>query len=206
MQRIICFIAVFFLFFNLYSDTIVLKDDQIFDADVLSFDAYYLVLKLNNNQEISIPWNEIKHIKHTTTSKNWMEDIYITPDNVEVSTLVAPLLTDISLQRAIFPGLLIHGSGHFYAKDVNTGYTLLSMEIVSLVLMTISFSEIISPVEKDQSFNVSKIIFFSGITIFGGTWLYDLIFSPDAVHRHNQENQDKFLLKENKNNESSIRQ
>ncbi|MCX8094236.1 MAG: hypothetical protein N3E50_08750 [Candidatus Goldbacteria bacterium] len=206
MQRITGIFIIFFLFINIYSDTIILKDDQIFEADVLSFDSYYLVLKLQNNQEISIPWDEIKQIKHTTTSKNWMEDVYITPDDVEVTTLVAPLSTEIAFKKALFPGLLIHGSGHFYAKDYNTGYMLLSAEIVSLVLMSISFFEIISPVEKDQSFNVTKIIFFSGAAIFGGTWLYDLIFSSRAVEKYNQENKDKFLIKEDKKNENSTGQ
>ncbi len=206
MQKLIFFFMMFFLFFHAYSDTVVLKDDQIFEADVLSFDSYYVVLKLQNNQEISLPWNEIKHIKHTTTPKNWMEDVYITSDDIEVSTLVSPLSTDIAFQKAIFPGLLIHGSGHFYARDQNTGYMLLSAEIVSLILMTISFSEIISPVTKDQSFNVTKVIFYSGLTVFGGTWLYDLIFSSGAVKGYNQENKDKFLIKENKGNENSTGQ
>lgn len=194
MRRIINFLVVFFLFINIYSDTVVLKDDQIFEADVLSFDSYYLVLKLHNNQEISIPWNEIKYIKHTTTTKNWMEDIYITSDDIEVSTLVTPLLTNISLHKAIFPGFFIHGSGHFYAKDQKTGYMLLSMEIVSLILMSMSFSEIISPLKKDQSFIMTNVIFYSSLAIFFGTWLYDLIFSSQAVQRYNQENQDKFLI------------
>jgi len=200
------FFALFFLFINIYSDTIILKDEQTFEADVISFDSYYLIIKLPDNQEISIPWNEVKHIKHTTTAKNWMEDIYITSDDVTVSTLVAPLSTDIAFQKSIFPGLIIHGAGHFYAKDQDTGFMLLSMEIVSVLLMTISFSEIISPVEKDQSFNVTKVIFYSGLAVFGGSWLYDLIFSSGAVQRYNQENQDKFLIKENKNNENSVRQ
>jgi hypothetical protein len=205
MRKLILLLIIFFLFIKIYSDTIVLKDDQIFEADISGFDSYYLVLKLQNNQEISIPWNEVKYIKHTTTPKNWMEDVYITSDDTEVTTLVTPLLTDIAFQRAIFPGLLIHGSGHFYAKDQNTGYILLSAEIVSLLLMTISVSEIISPVEKDQSFNVTQVIFYTGLTVFGGTWLYDLIFSSGAVQKYNQENKDKFLLKGN-NNENSIRQ
>ncbi len=206
MQRLIFFLTMFFLFINIYSDTIVLKDEQTFKADVVGFDSYYLTLRLPDNQEISIPWNEIKHIKHTTTAKNWMEDIYITSDDVTVSTLVTPLSADIAFQKSIFPGLIIHGAGHFYAKDQNTGFMLLSMEIVSVLLMTISFSEMLSPVEKDQSFNVTKIIFYSGLTVFGGTWLYDLIFSSGAVQKYNQENQDKFLIKENKNNENSAGQ
>ena len=206
MRRLMIFFALFFLFINIYSDTIILKDEQTFEADVISFDSYYLIIKLPDNQEISIPWNEVKHIKHTTTAKNWMEDIYITSDDVTVSTLVAPLSTDIAFQKSIFPGLIIHGAGHFYAKDQDTGFMLLSMEIVSVLLMTISFSEIISPVEKDQSFNVTKVIFYSGLAVFGGSWLYDLIFSSGAVQRYNQENQDKFLIKENKNNENSVRQ
>jgi|YelNatPaOPRAMG01_1025707.scaffolds.fasta_scaffold13066_7 hypothetical protein len=205
MNRIKFLFVLFFLFFNVYSDTIILKDDQIFEADVKSFDSYYLVLKIQDNQEISIPWNEIKHIKHTTTAKNWMEDVYITSDDVEVTTLVTPLSNDIAFQRSLFPGLLIHGSGHFYAKDQNTGFTLLSAEIVSFILMTISFSEIISPVEKDQSFNMSKIIFYTGAAVFGGTWLYDLIFSGEAVKKYNQENNDKYIIRGD-NNENSVRQ
>jgi hypothetical protein len=198
--------VIFFLFIDLHSDTIVLKDDQTFEADVTGFDSYYLTIKLPDNRETSISWNEIKRINHTTTSKNWMEDIYITKDDAKVTTLVAPLVPDVSLRKAAFSGFFIHGAGHFYAKDQNTGFALLSAEIVSLILMGVSFSEMVSGNEKEQSYNVTQTIFYAGLVVFGGTWLYDMIFSQGAVKRYNQENKDKFLIKEDKNHENSTGQ
>ncbi|HPD19544.1 MAG TPA: hypothetical protein PLF61_07765 [Candidatus Goldiibacteriota bacterium] len=206
MRKIMCFMAMFFLFIDLHSDTIVLKDDQTFEADVIGFDSYYVTLRLLNNIEVSIPWNEIRRINHTTTSKNWMEDVYITNDDAKVTTLVSPLSTGVALQKAAFPGFFIHGAGHFYAKDQNTGFTLLSAEILSLILMAVSFSEIVSGDEKNQSYNVQHAIFYSGLVVFGGTWLYDMIFSQGAVKRYNQENEDKFLIKDDKNYENSTGQ
>jgi hypothetical protein len=177
-----------------FADQIVLKDDQKFEADVKSFDSYYVLLELPNRRQVSIPWSEVRLVKHTTTASSWLEETYMNNDDVEVTSMIVPLNEGEAFQKAIFPGLIMHGSGHFYAKEQNAGFSLLSAEILSLVMMGISVNELLTPVAQDQSFNVSRAVFFTGLTMFVGSWLWDIAFSPKAVADYNERN--KFLMNE----------
>ncbi len=178
--------AVVFLTVAACADEITLKDNQHFQAQVKSFDSYYLVVELPNRKSVSIPWNEVRLVRHTTTESNWLEETYMTQEDAEVTTLVTELNRDEALMKSLFPGFLVHGSGHFYGKDQNTGMSLLSAQILSIVMMAISLNEIISPVELEtDSANVSKVIFYTGVTIFGVSWLWDIIFAPVSVDKYN---------------------
>ena len=168
-----------------------------FEGDIKEFDKFFLVVKLKNEKIVSIPWQEVKHIKHTTTPSSWLEETYMTKEDVEVKTLVTPLSQTVALQRAIFPGFLKHGEGHFYAKSKDTAMSLLSAEILSIAIMAVSINEILTSPYTNQSYDVSKIVFFTGLTIFVGSWLYDIIFAPRKVEEFNKTH--KFLLNDNKN-------
>ncbi len=197
MKKNIFLFLIFIIFFTYaHADIIILKDEQKFEADVLNFDTYYLNLKLLNGREISVPWVEVRNIKHTTTVSNWLEETYLTGDDVEVKTLVVPLLKETAFYKALFPGIIFRGAGHFYAKDSNTGFSLLSAEIVSTIIMALSINELLTPVKEGQTYNVSQIVFYSGLSLFIGSWLYDIIFSPFAVDKFNNKNQ--FLIEEDK--------
>lgn len=191
---IIAFCSLFIFSVSLTADIITLKDGQEFQADVAGFDSFYLSVTLTAGQEVSIPWAEVRTIKHTTTGSSWLEETYMTPGDADVATFVVPLSKDIALQKSLFPGIGMHGAGHFYAKDTNMGMSLLSAEVVSLIMMGLSVSEIIKPEEGSQATDVSRIVFYTGFTIFGGSWLYDIIFSGAAVERFNSEN--KFIADE----------
>ena len=186
---------------SLKADIITLKDSQEFAADVAGFDSFYLAVSLTAGREISIPWREVRSIKHTTTGSSWLEETYITPEDAEVATLVVQLSEGTAFQRALFPGIAMHGAGHFYAKDTNMGMSLLAAEIVSLFMMGLSVSDIIQPQEDSQASSVSRAVFFTGLTIFGGSWLYDIIFSGGAAGKFNSEN--SFLTQEKKENAGS---
>jgi hypothetical protein len=178
----------------LYADQIVLKDEQSFEAEVKSFDSYYLVVELSNMKQVSIPWSEVRQVKHTTTASSWLEETYMNNDNVEVTSMITPLDGGKAFQKALFPGLIIHGSGHFYAKEQNTGFSLMSAEILSLVMMGISVNELLTPVAKDQSFNVSRAVFYTGLGMFSISWLWDVVFAPRAVSDYNESH--SFLINE----------
>jgi flagellar biosynthesis protein FliR len=98
----------------------------------------------------------------------------------------------------------MRGAGHFYAKDTNRGMSLLAAEIVSIFMMGLSVSEVIQPQEDSQATSVSRAVFYTGIAIFGGSWLYDVIFSGFAVDKFNNEN--NFLTQEKKDNAGSAGQ
>jgi hypothetical protein len=199
MKKILA--VVFFaamLAVSLKADIITLKDGQEFPADVAGFDSFYLSVSLTAGQEISIPWREVRAIKHTTTGSSWLEETHMTAEDAEVTTLVKPLSEGVAFQWALFPGIAMRGAGHFYASDTNMGMSLLAAEIVSLVMMGLSASEIIQPQADSQATAVSRGVFFTGLTIFGGSWLYDVIFSGGAAVKFNSEN--NFLLQEKKDN------
>lgn len=197
MKNYIFLFILFFLFSNIFADIIILKDEQKFEADVLNFDEYFLNVKLKNNKEVSIPWNEVSLIKHTTTPSSWLEETHINSEDIEVKTLVVPLSPDTAFYKSLFPGIVWHGAGHFYAKDSNTGFSLLSAQIVSMVIIAMSVNELLTPVKEGQTYNVSRVVFYSGLTLFTGSWLYDVIFSRRAVEKFNSEN--KFLIEEGNN-------
>ena len=86
------------------ADVITLKDEQVFEGDVKSFDSYYVIIGLTNSAEVSLPWDEVRQIKHTTTPGSWLEQEYMSKDEVEVKTLVAPLSADTARLKAVYPG------------------------------------------------------------------------------------------------------
>ncbi len=193
MKKIIGAVFVLFILSSgLFADTIILKDEQKFEADVISFDTYYLTVKLPNGVQTSIPWGEVRYIKHTTTPSSWLEEEYMSADDAEVSSLITPLYKDDAFQKAIFPGLVLHGAGHFYAKDQNTGLSLMSAEIVSLIIMGLSVQQFFAPAEPGYDYGVTKAVFISGVTIFSLSWLWDIIFAPQAVEKYNSEHE--FLI------------
>ena len=186
------FLIMVFLAPYAFSDIITLKDDQQFSADVTGFDSYYLTAVLGNNKTVNIPWREVRFVKHTTTASNWLEETYISKEDSEVDTLVTPVSEDKAFWNAVFPGLVIHGSGHFYAKNQNMGMSLMSAEIVSLIIMAVSINEVLTPVEADVSSGVSSAVFFTGLTMFAVSWVWDMIFAAPSAAEYNLKND--FLL------------
>jgi hypothetical protein len=198
----------------LHADMITLKDEQVFEADVVDFDEYYLNVRLikhgitetakpeeKGKDIVSIPWNEVAKIKHTTTGASWLEETHLSSIDTEVSTLVVPLSQDTAFSKSIFPGFLIHGAGNFYAKDRNTGMSLLSSEIAGLVLMAISGMQLLQPYDSSQNYSITYSMGGAGLGLFIGSWLWDMIFCRGTVEQYNNEH--KFLINEGKNENSS---
>jgi hypothetical protein len=189
-----------------FGDVIILKDEQKFQADIRGFDSYYVEVQLENKKIVSIPWNEIRYIRHTTTPSDPREESYMTPEEVEVSTMVTPLSRDEAMQKALYPGLILHGAGHFYAKDQNTGASLVSAEIVSLAIMGLSVPQFFAADTINYDYGVTKAVFISGLVIFAGSWLWDVIFAPGAADSYNSKHD--FLLggKENTGTDTAGRE
>ena len=167
------------------ADIITLKDDQQFSAEVTTFDSYYITVVLENKKTVNIPWREVRFVKHTTTASSWLENTYISNEEAEVTTLVSPISQDKAFWNAVFPGFIIHGSGHFYAKNQNMGMSLMSAEIVSLAIMAVSVNEVLAPVAPDESNSVSTAVFFTGLTMFTVSWVWDMIFAGPTAAQYN---------------------
>jgi hypothetical protein len=220
--------AAWILSINSYADRITLKDEQVFDADIINFDNYFLNVRLirpgmtetakpaeekikkfksakivkteKSKDEISIPWTEVLNIKHTTTASNWLEETHITSSDVDVNTFVVPFSEDTAFSKSVFPGILIHGAGSFYAKDNNMGMSLLSSEIVGVIISAISAEQMVQAYNPNQNYSTTYIMGAAGAAMFTISWLWDMIFCRGAVDKYNSEH--KFLINEG-NNENS---
>ncbi len=117
-------------------------------------------------------------------------------DTIKVEKADSIILKDP--KKAIFyafiPGIVVHGSGHFYAGAKTTGWILVAGEIISLPLLTYAIGVGIGESTNGSTSNGDAEIvgIFAG-TLFIGTWIYDLIGAPLAAQRQNQ----KLLGKKN---------
>ncbi len=197
MKKTVLFaVLALFVFTAAGADKIILKDEQVFEADVTGFDEYYLEVTLENGKKISIPWAEVRYVKHTTTASSWLEETYMTDEDAEVKTYVSPLDPGVAVQKAFFPGILTHGSGHLYARDKEKGVSLLSAEILSVIIMGLSVMDVITHNTDDGNSGITRGIFYGGLAVFTGTWLYDIIFAPGAVKEFNEKHD--FYLEEDR--------
>jgi TM2 domain-containing membrane protein YozV len=89
----------------------------------------------------------------------------------------------VALFCSFVPGIIVHGSGHFYAGKTNTGYLLLGTEAAGLLLLYLGFEEALGGSSYQ---NDADIMGWTGLALFSGSWLYDVIGSPIAVQKQNQ--------------------
>ena len=87
---------------------------------------------------------------------------------------------------AVFPGLFIHGLGHFYAGDYLTGSILLGLEFF---IVTGAFTNIIYSTDRNEEdhgkFNPQVAALVASAIIFVGSWIYDFAHADAAVRKHN---------------------
>jgi hypothetical protein len=98
-----------------------------------------------------------------------------------------------ALMLAFFPGLIIHGYGHMYAKDKTIGTTLLAGEVISLALMGIGAAAQQNPESFQNSFLGSNVdrgarnMVIYGAILFTLTWIADVAHAPAAARDYNRE-------------------
>lgn len=96
---------------------------------------------------------------------------------------------------AFFPGLLIHGYGHFYADDNMMGNVLLTGEVVSVLSVgfgvliksdTTTFSGGLLGNPNDAN-NIGTNLIWGGVIAFAGLWIVDMAHAPTAAEDYNNE-------------------
>jgi TM2 domain-containing membrane protein YozV len=90
-----------------------------------------------------------------------------------------------ALLYAIFPGCVIHGLGHLYAGKPKTGLLLFSTEALGGILI-VRGSLIESGISKakDEGGPIDELV---GGFLFFGSWIYDIIASPLAIKKTNEQ-------------------
>lgn len=96
---------------------------------------------------------------------------------------------------AFFPGLLIHGYGHFYADDNLMGNVLLTGEVISV--LSVGFGALIKSDTKtfsggllgspSDANNTGNNLIWGGIIAFTGLWIIDMAHAPTAAKDYNDE-------------------
>ena len=96
---------------------------------------------------------------------------------------------------AFFPGLLIHGYGHFYADDHLMGNVLLTGEVVSV--LSIGFGVLIKSDtttfsggilgDSLNAGNIGTNLIWGGVAAFTALWIVDMAHAPTAASDYNSE-------------------
>jgi len=79
---------------------------------------------------------------------------------------------------ALVPGLLVHGAGHFYAGDLQRGWTLLGIEAAGLGCIAYG--------NRGDS-DIRSAVALTGVALYFGSEIWDIIFTPEKVKRWNLE-------------------
>lgn len=96
---------------------------------------------------------------------------------------------------AFFPGLLIHGYGHFYADDNIMGDVLLTGEVVSV--LSVGFGALIDTNTStfsggllgspSSAANLASNLIWGGVVAFTGLWIVDMAHAPTAAKDYDEE-------------------
>lgn len=87
---------------------------------------------------------------------------------------------------AFIPGLVIHGSGHFYAGKTETGFWLLGAEVAGVSIVYVSALAGYAASEAGRISEVAEFGAIGGLLLFVGSWVYDVVKSPLVVKEQNQ--------------------
>lgn len=112
-----------------------------------------------------------------------------TEDSIEAGSVDSIKLKEpsMALFYAVIPGIIIHGSGHFYAGETTTGWILVGGEVLSLCLLTYAVGVGIGESTNGSTSNggAEIVSIFAG-GLFVGSWIYDVIKSPLIVEKENR--------------------
>jgi hypothetical protein len=93
----------------------------------------------------------------------------------------------IALGIAVVPGVIVHGSGHFYAGKTKSGFWLLGAEVAGASIVYVSVLAGYAASEAGETGTEAGFGVFGGLLLFVGSWVYDVVRSPMVVKKQNEE-------------------
>lgn len=166
---------------------VTLKDGQALDARLQKYDAYFLSVANSQGTVFDLPWAEVASLESDGLSADLPLMLgRLTAGASPVSSLIEPRSGSKALAKALWPGLLLHGSGHRYAGDHDTFVSLVGAELFGVVVGGFGLGELLGPGRDGEHKDTATALAVAGGSVFVLTWLWDLAFSPGAARRHNQ--------------------
>ncbi|MGB5105362.1 MAG: hypothetical protein WBP29_09735 [Candidatus Zixiibacteriota bacterium] len=102
-------------------------------------------------------------------------------ENAVISPHKRPLSPSTATLVAIFPGVLFHGIGHFYARDPKTGFVLLGIDLASKGVLFYESLKGLSEGFREQS----DAVLWVCVSVNAVAWLYDIGHAGAAANNYN---------------------
>src|SRR5665213_1644693 len=161
---------------------VTLKDGQKADLILQSYDHFFLTALNSKGTRFDLPWTQVASVACPNAGADLaLMRGNITSDRAAVDSIIDPRYPSTAFERALWPGLILHGAGFRYAGDGGTFVDLAGAEIFGVVVGAFGLYLNSSPNKADSSKVVPQTLSVAGGVIFVGTWLWDLCFSPGAA-------------------------
>lgn len=110
-------------------------------------------------------------------------------DSIKVGGVDSRKLKDPNkaILYAFIPGIIVHGSGHFYVGKTKTGFLLLGAEVAGACIVVVSGLAGFAAAESGEHSTEAELGAFGGLMLFVGSWAYDVLMSPIVVKKQNKE-------------------
>lgn len=164
------------------SITVTLKDGQVAGLKLITYDRFFLSAVNAKGTRFDIPWAEVA----TVDSPNAGGDLAMMRGNLNsdpepVTMVIEPRSPQTAFDRALWPGVLLHGAGFRYAGNNDRFVGLAGAEFFGVVVGAFGTYLQLYPNADDTSREVPQALVTAGVVCFVGTWLWDLAFSPCAA-------------------------
>jgi hypothetical protein len=138
--------------------------------------------------KIGLPFREARSVSSLQSEYSGLLFAQQMENSIRVKQVDSIKLKDpkMAVFYAIIPGVVVHGSGHFYAGRTKTGLLLLETEVAGTGLVFLAGLAGFAESEGGESSIDPELWGFAGLLLFVGSWVYDVVMSPIAVKKENQ--------------------
>lgn len=170
------------------------------------FNNAYISYEFNISLDNSI--NKKIYFLTTNSEPEFKNDQMLQKNTKSEDSNPQKLDPNVAFKRALFPGIIFHGSGHQYIGESGNGFLLTMTGLGSVALIIVGASELAFD-EKSETDSIGDLYTksdfgFWGINLFMGTWLFDIIAAPIKAKKYNDRHNFIFQLHPSIQNEGVL--
>ena len=167
---------------------ITLKDGQIFKGHIVQYDAYFLEAESLGGVKANIPLSEIAEIE----PGDYIGDIatlrkHLSSEKVEVTSDLSAKDSKLALQKALWPGFVIHGWGYRAAGNQDMFLSLVGGEIFGVLVGGFGAIKAADGASNASEIQAGVDLAIGGASLFAVTWLWDVVGAPHYARSFNAE-------------------